>query len=827
MARVVVRIRPERPAAVTASGSSGSVQVALETGLQFDVDEVLADGDAPEANQEKAFQSLGLPLLQDALRGRSHGLLAFGGAWSGKSYTLLGTHEAPGLVPRLAAALGETEAISVWFSAVEIFDDHCQDLLATGPLERKVPSFVHHPRLGVQLVGATEMPVEQDIQELVSFALKRRALLRTCLHSATNRSHQLFTLRVESAATSARLCFFDLAAADCAVPSLDLRSLEAEEPLGLRLDSRLLQASCPLTLAVTDCITGAWRCTVVATVGKSAKAAAAALSSTRLKVASDASPRVQRTRQEQLSLLQEEVVLLKAESELALRGSLIVEFNTRPDQKKLARERAKTLEWCGLTDPASEDDVTPYLANMSEDATLAGRLVYHLPRGERTSIGSDPDNAVVVDGLGVLPNLCSIVNLDDSKVTLSRPDFARAQILLNGRMLSSESVALEDKDRICIGRAQLLRLHIPKKGEPTESDVLSQDTSVLPASPPELGDLSQLCAHSDSLRDLQYYVKDLLPKLAPPQAVAILEALRKVCYHIDEANMITREVRPEDHMQFEVELVWDIFRKPEEVLVIRLMSYAHSSSARGTTPSGQLMHYSSVARFLERLELLRDAHRGFGLGFRVGASPGRGASELARLKDPPSISAMRQHLTHASPAPAPIPEGVPELKAAIAVLRQELQEKSEDLERKSEVIAKMSEEMQQIFKVMAEEEEQRPTRKVSRDSEENCTMSVSASSGSGCGSESRETRSRGFRQDKVGRSLPSHAPVLLSQSSLTPPGYYRDLRRGFSRGLQQLFGEDSQAEAFASLRARAKVTKRSRRLDSQLKKNLEFITPDT
>ena len=29
-------------------------------------------------------------------------------------------------------------------------------------LERKVPSFVHHPRLGVQLVGATEMPVEQE-----------------------------------------------------------------------------------------------------------------------------------------------------------------------------------------------------------------------------------------------------------------------------------------------------------------------------------------------------------------------------------------------------------------------------------------------------------------------------------------------------------------------------------------------------------------------------------------------------------------------------------------------------------------------------------------
>lgn len=49
--------------------------------------------------------------------------------------------------------------------------------------------------------------------------------------------------------------------------------------------------------------------------------------------------------------------------------------------------------------------MTPYLLNMSDEPQLAGCLMYLLQKGERTSIGSDPDNTIVVDGLGVLPKL--------------------------------------------------------------------------------------------------------------------------------------------------------------------------------------------------------------------------------------------------------------------------------------------------------------------------------------------------------------------------------------------------------------------------------------
>lgn len=67
--------------------------------------------------------------------------------------------------------------------------------------------------------------------------------------------------------------------------------------------------------------------------------------------------------------------------------------------------------------------------------------------------------------------------------------------------------------------------------------------------------------------------------------ITVLFLLVQACYLVDEGNMITREVRPEEHLQFELELVWDIFRKPEEVLVIRLVSYTMVEGAQ--QPLGQ------------------------------------------------------------------------------------------------------------------------------------------------------------------------------------------------------------------------------------------------
>ena len=65
-------------------------------------------------------------------------------------------------------------------------------------------------------------------------------------------------------------------------------------------------------------------------------------------------------------------------------------------------------------------------------------------------------------------------------------------------------------------------------------------------------------------------------------------------------------------MHFQVELIWDIGRNPEEVLLIALICYEkgiHTAPATGALPDCQVLHYWSYRRFLEKLDEMREVHR--------------------------------------------------------------------------------------------------------------------------------------------------------------------------------------------------------------------------
>eukprot|EP00913_Durusdinium_trenchii_P033056 g30947.t1 len=300
-------------------------------------------------------------------------------------------------------------------------------------------------------------------------------------------------------------------------------------------------------------------------------------------------------------------------------------------------------------------------------------------------------------------------------------------------------------------------------------------TGFLPSLPRQSFDttfenLQHLLDHSDALRNLQYYIKDLLPRLPAASALAYFEALRKVCYCVDEANMITREVRPDDHLHLEVELVWDIFRPPEEAILIRLMRYCKSDDGPAT---GQVVHYWSYACFLERLELMRDVHR-----VHCHARNGwAGANEM--LQDPwmePNLFPLRDVLSHAL-AQRSLADS--ERRAAEAAL-QELQEKTEQLERQAEIISQLKEQIMGVVSLTRELQEE-PGDTVdppepaepARVGEENFTMSVSSST-------------------------------------------FSD---GVPTGINELFGKEDPRRKLAILRRR-------RGLDTQLEKNLDSLTAD-
>lgn len=879
--QVAVRIRPVKQLCHEATAISfvdSTVAVTSDHGTeQTDVDHILVetfDKDA-EASQARVFERLGEPIIRGAVRGISQGIVFYGASGSGKTYTVLGTREKPGLLSRLERALLRPDfpdtlnEVRVWFSALEIFNDQVQDMLATKPLSerRHAPVFLHHPILGVQVVGATETPVEScNVEELIDFSLKRRALGRTCLHASSSRSTQVYCFRVEVQGASgqqstARVYLFDLAApsasrrATCSsLTALQTTVRELSEGSRPR-DSTSLGS--PLTLALRDALQGSWCSLLVATLcagSQHASESAATLRFAREMRQLQTRPVASKTRPEQLQLLQEEVAELRKEADqlglgsmlkasLDDRSSLIAEIvkqtaSQMEESFKLARQRTKALEWCGLLTENSEDlrrkdTTTPYLLNMSDDPVLAGCLLYYLPQGERISIGSDLDSTIVFDGLGILPNLCSIINSDDRHLSMARPDFARRHVLHNGKMLiTSDSVQLSDNDRVCLGRAQLLLLKIPLQSKAEQKPL--QLECMLPGSLSELLPALQvqeditfemvhpLLEHSDSLKNVQCYVKDLLPKLPASNGLACFTVLREVCYLLDEANLITREVRPEDHMHFQVELIWDIERNPEEVLLIALISYGkgiHTAPATGALPDCQVLHYWSYRRFLEKLDEMREVHRLHCQG--LNGWTGRGDP----FHDPwmePSADALKQYLLtcsscqqaattcgyvsmehgrtlHKASAGYATAEG-DQLRGRIDELVQELEDKNAELEEKDQIVSELKEQMVQITHllggfapeaaqrfVLEQPEPEAPCSKEKRDSppsdtEHSCTMTVSASTsegGFGVG-DTKESpkRSRGFRVDNFGASKGNHGgAALLSQSSLTPPHYYRDLRR--------------------------------------------------
>ena len=123
--RVAVRIRPVEQSCHQATAISfvnSTVVVTSDNGTeQSDVDCILVDASeakSERASQEKVFQSLGQEILRGAMEGISQGLIVYGASGSGKTFTVLGTREEPGLLPRLTQALLEAPAETrVWHLA--------------------------------------------------------------------------------------------------------------------------------------------------------------------------------------------------------------------------------------------------------------------------------------------------------------------------------------------------------------------------------------------------------------------------------------------------------------------------------------------------------------------------------------------------------------------------------------------------------------------------------------------------------------------------------------------------------------------------------------
>ncbi|KAG1361323.1 kinesin-like protein KIN-10C [Cocos nucifera] len=132
------------------------------------------------------------PLLQGIFHGRNACVIAYGARGSGKTQTIQGSEENPGLAPMAISEIlmSATEVGgSVAISCYEVYQDHIYDLLE--PKEQEVLVLEDAGRR-IQLKGLSQVPVNSivDLKKLFTNACNQRRPQRKAVNEILIRSHR-------------------------------------------------------------------------------------------------------------------------------------------------------------------------------------------------------------------------------------------------------------------------------------------------------------------------------------------------------------------------------------------------------------------------------------------------------------------------------------------------------------------------------------------------------------------------------------------------------------------------------------------------------------
>ncbi|KAI5840244.1 P-loop containing nucleoside triphosphate hydrolase protein [Morchella snyderi] len=156
------------------------------------------------ADQEDVYNALGEEFLDHNFEGYHTCIFAYGQTGAGKSYSMMGTPEHPGLIPRTCRDLFEriesnnspSVNYSVRVSYFEVYNEHVCDLLVP---RRETPYYLkvrESPTEGPYIKDLTEVPVRNigEILKWMKMGDNNRTIASTKMNDTSSRSHAVFTL---------------------------------------------------------------------------------------------------------------------------------------------------------------------------------------------------------------------------------------------------------------------------------------------------------------------------------------------------------------------------------------------------------------------------------------------------------------------------------------------------------------------------------------------------------------------------------------------------------------------------------------------------------
>ncbi|EAA04239.4 AGAP007592-PA [Anopheles gambiae str. PEST] len=155
------------------------------------------------ASQELVFNNIGRDILENAFQGYNACIFAYGQTGSGKSYTMMGSQDSKGIIPRLcdelfaSIAAKQTDELNykVEVSYMEIYNEKVHDLLDPKTAKQSLKVREHNV-LGPYVDGLSQLAVTSflDIDNLMAEGNKSRTVAATNMNSESSRSHAVFTV---------------------------------------------------------------------------------------------------------------------------------------------------------------------------------------------------------------------------------------------------------------------------------------------------------------------------------------------------------------------------------------------------------------------------------------------------------------------------------------------------------------------------------------------------------------------------------------------------------------------------------------------------------
>ncbi|KAM9904811.1 hypothetical protein OXX79_002525 [Metschnikowia pulcherrima] len=165
------------------------------------------------ASQEEVFCATTKPLLDNVLDGYNASVFAYGATGCGKTHTISGTRQDPGVIYLTMAALyqkigvlADTRRVSVQVSFLEIYNETIRDLLAPEtPPKRLVLREDAARRIVVANLSVHTPGTVDDVMQLITRGNENRTSSPTEANAASSRSHAVIQIHVSSHARTAGL----------------------------------------------------------------------------------------------------------------------------------------------------------------------------------------------------------------------------------------------------------------------------------------------------------------------------------------------------------------------------------------------------------------------------------------------------------------------------------------------------------------------------------------------------------------------------------------------------------------------------------------------